>query len=57
MLPQKSKTAINGVGGAFVAAQNMAMEAYALGVSNCIVSRAEATFTDAELSALPDEWG
>lgn len=56
-IPQKSKTAVNGVGAAFVAAQNMVMEAYALGVSSCIVGRAEATFTDAELSALPGEWG
>ncbi len=45
------------MGAAFVAAQNIVMEAYALGVSSCIVGRAEATFTNAELSALPGEWG
>lgn len=56
-IPQRSKNTVNGVGAAFVVAQNMVMEAYALGVSSCIVGRAEATFADAEISTLPGDWG
>lgn len=56
-IPRKSKGMVNGVGAAFVVAQNMVMEACALGVSSCIVGRAEATFAEAELSALPGAWG
>ena len=56
-IPQKSKSTVNGVGAAFVAAQNMALEAYALGVSSCIVGRGEATFSAEELRALPGAWG
>lgn len=48
---------VNGIGSAFVCAQNMVMEAYDLGVSSCIVGRAEATFSHPEMAALLEKWG
>lgn len=48
---------VNGIGSAFVCAQNMVMEAYDLGVSSCIVGRAEATFAHPEMAALLEKWG
>ena len=48
---------VNGIGAAFVSAQNMVLEAYALGVSSCIVGRAEATFSHPEMAALLPAWG
>lgn len=48
---------VNGIGAAFVCAQNMVLEAYDLGVSSCIVGRAEATFSNPEIAALLTEWG
>lgn len=51
------KTYVNAIGAAFVTAQNMVMEAYALDVSSCIVGRAEATFEKPEMQALLAKWG
>ena len=50
-------TKVNPIGSAFCCAQNMVLEAYDLGVSSCIVGRAEATFQNPEMQALLDEWG
>lgn len=47
---------VNGIGSAFVCAQNMVMEAYELGVSSCIVGRAQATFEKPEMAALLEQW-
>ena len=51
------KTAVNAIGSAFVCAENMVLEAYALGVSSCIVGRAEATFAQEDMQALLEKWG
>lgn len=51
------RNVVNGIGSAFVCAQNMVMEAYALGVSSCIVGRAEATFANPQVQALSADWG
>ena len=48
---------VNGIGSAFVSAENMVMEAYDLGVSSCIVGRAEATFSHPEMAELLSRWG
>lgn len=48
---------VNCIGSAFVCAQNMTLEAYDLGVSSCIVGRAEATFAVPEMAALLKQWG
>lgn len=56
-IPRSSATYVNAIGGAFTVAENMVIEAYALGVSSCIVGRAEATFKDPEMAALLDKWG
>ena len=48
---------VNCIGGAFTVAENMVLEAYDLGVSSCIVGRAEATFKQEGMQALLDEWG
>lgn len=48
---------VNPIGSAFCCAENMVLEAYDLGVSSCIVGRAEATFRFPEMQALLDEWG
>jgi len=49
--------AVNGIGGAFVCAENMALQAYDLGVSSCIVGRAEDTFAHPEMKSLLHQWG
>lgn len=54
---KENKSAVNVIGSAFVCAQNMVMEAYDLGISSCIVGRAEATFNHPELAELPAKWG
>lgn len=51
------KQKVNGIGSAFVCAQNMILEAYDLGVSSCIVGRAEDTFAHPETAALLKKWG
>ena len=51
------KTYVNGIGAAFVTAQNMVLEAQSLGVSSCIVGRAGATFEKPEMQALLEKWG
>lgn len=56
-VPREKKDQVNCIGSAFVCAENMVMEAYDLGVSSCIVGRAEATFAHPEIAALLDEWG
>ena len=45
------------VADAFVIVQAMALEAHSLGISSCIVSRAETTFENAEGRKLLAEWG
>lgn len=50
------KTLVNQIGSAFVCAQNMVLEAYDLGVSSCIVGRAEATFEHPEMAKLLKKW-
>ncbi|MDO4740672.1 MAG: nitroreductase family protein [Eubacteriales bacterium] len=56
-VPQKSRNFVNGIGSAFVCAENMVLEAHSLGVSSCIVGRAEPTFAQPELQALWQKWG
>ena len=55
-VPKRMATKVNGIGSAFVSAENMVMEAYELGVSSCIVGRAEATFSDPEMAELLAQW-
>lgn len=55
-VPRQMSTKVNGIGSAFVCAENMVLEAYDLGVSSCIVGRAEATFSDPEMAALLSQW-
>lgn len=55
-VPRARKTAVNIIGSAFVCAQNMVLEAYDLGISSCIVGRAEATFEKPDMQALLDKW-
>lgn len=50
------KAKVNGIGSAFVCAENMVLEAYDLGVSSCIVGRAEDTFSQPEMAALLESW-
>lgn len=50
-------TQVNCIGSAFVCAENMVIEAYELGVSSCIVGRAEATFSQPGMQQLLDKWG
>ena len=45
------------VADAFTIAQTMAIEAHALGLASCIVSRAESTFASAEGKAMLCDWG
>lgn len=54
---KRMATMVNGIGAAFVCAQNMVLEAYDLGVSSCIVGRAEATFSHPEMTQLLTGWG
>ena len=51
------KNYVNGIGAAFVTAQNMVMQAYSMGVSSCIVGRAEATFEKPQVQSLLTDWG
>lgn len=44
------------VADAFIIAQAMALEAHSIGISSCIVSRAETTFASEEGQALLREW-
>ena len=55
-IPKANKSAVNAIGGGFVCAENMVLEAYDLGVSSCIVGRAEATFSDPEMAKLLEKW-
>ena len=48
---------VNGIGSAFVCAQNMVMEAFELGISSCIVGRAGDTFAVPEMAKLLESWG
>ncbi|MBQ1985627.1 MAG: nitroreductase family protein [Clostridia bacterium] len=50
-------SAVNGIGSAFVVAENMVLEAMELGVSSCIVGRAAATFEKPEMAELLKTWG
>ena len=52
----RMKTHVNGIGSVFACAQNMVLEAYDLGVSSCIVGRAEPTFAQPEMAALLKQW-
>lgn len=54
---QAMASKVNGIGAAFVCAENMVLEAMDLGVSSCIVGRASATFSHPEMAALFSEWG
>lgn len=56
-VPKERRTAVNIIGSAFVCAENMVLEALDLGVSSCIVGRAEATFSHPEMEALLRNWG
>lgn len=56
-VPGTMAAKVNGIGSAFVCAENMVLEAYDLGVSSCIVGRAEATFSHPEMAALLPQWG
>lgn len=56
-VPRERKDQVNVIGSAFVCAQNMVMEAYDLGVSSCIVGRAEATFHQPGMQEILDVWG
>ena len=56
-VPNDMAAKVNGIGSAFVSAENMVMEAYDLGVSSCIVGRAQATFAHPEMAALLCQWG
>lgn len=47
---------VNGIGSAFVCAENMVLEAYELGVSSCIVGRAADTFVHPEAAAELAKW-
>ena len=54
---RERKDKVNEIGSAFICAQNMALEAYDLGVSSVIVGRAEATFAQPGMRELLDKWG
>lgn len=56
-VPRARKDQVNCIGSAFVCAENMVLEAYALDVSSCIVGRAEATFEQPDMAALLTTWG
>lgn len=55
-VPKRTAGMVNGIGSAFVCAENMVLEAYDLGISSCIVGRAEATFAHPEMAALLQKW-
>ncbi len=54
--PKKALTMVNGIGGAFVVAENMVLEAMELGVSSCIVGRGEATYNNEEFQKIYRSW-
>lgn len=56
-VPEAACRTVNGIGSAFVCAENMVLEAYELGVASCIVGRAEATFIHPKMRALIRQWG
>lgn len=56
-VPKARRAAVNGIGSAFVCAENMVLAALDLGVSSCIVGRAEATFAGEDMQRLLREWG
>lgn len=56
-VPKRKKTEVNCIGSAFVCAENMVLEAYELGVSSCIVGRAEDTFNSPEAQKYLEKWG
>ncbi len=56
-VPRERAQQVNCIGSAFVCAQNMTLEAYDLGVSSCIVGRAQATFALPQMAALLEQWG
>lgn len=56
-VPKERRKFVNVIGSAFVCAQNMVIEAYSLGVSSCIVGRAEDTFNRPELAGVAEKWG
>ena len=56
-LPSDFAKSVNGIGSAFTVAENMVLAAMELGVSSCIVGRAEATFSKPETEHLLDKWG
>lgn len=55
-VPRQMAAKVNGIGSAFVCAENMVLQAFELGVSSCIVGRAEATFSHPEMAALLSQW-
>lgn len=56
-VPRERAQQVNCIGSAFVCAQNMTLEAYDLGVSSCIVGRAQATFAVPQMAAMLEQWG
>ena len=56
-VPAGNTTSVNGIGNAFVCAENMVMEAYDLGVSSVIVGRAVKTFEAEGMRNYLNEWG
>ena len=52
-----AKNNTNNIGSAYICAQNMCLEAFDLGVSSCIVGRAEATFSQPGMQEILDSWG
>lgn len=56
-VPKSAVDKVNGIGTGFVCAENMVLEAYDLGVSSCIVGRAQATFDNPEVGKYLEEWG
>lgn len=56
-IKKAQKTAVNAIGSAFVCAENMVLAAHALGVSSCIVGRAEATFSQPGMQDYLTQWG
>lgn len=56
-IKKSAKTYVNAIGAAFATAENMVLEAHSLGVSSCIVGRAEATFEKPGMQELLTAWG
>lgn len=56
-IPKDRYTMVNAIGSGFTCIENMVIEAYSLGVDNCIVGRADATFQIPEMAALLKQWG